>query len=83
MEIRDAVLGWKIVRVGDRVRLESEAEGRVVCDFDHDEHAADFARSEWQYLEKGILVETEQLGLIHLPEDDAGLELIQRGSGSE
>jgi hypothetical protein len=70
----------KLVRLGDRVRLESDAEGRVVCDFDHDEHAPDFARSEWQYLNKGVLIETEKFGLIHLPEDDPGLELVQRGS---
>ena len=70
----------KPVRVGDRVRLESDAEGRVVCDFDHDEHDVGFARSEWQYLKKGVLIETEKFGLIHLPEDDPGLELIERGS---
>ena len=69
-----------LVRVGDRVRLESGAEGRVVCDFDHDEHAPGFARSEWQYLKEGVLIETEQYGLIHLPADDANLELIQRAN---
>ena len=69
-----------LVRVGDRVRLESGAEGRVVCDFDHDEHAAGFSRSEWQYLKDGVLIDTEQYGLIYLPEPDSDLELIQRGS---
>jgi hypothetical protein len=72
----------KLVRVGDRVRLASDAEGRVVCDFDHDEHAAEFARSEWQYLKKGVLIETEQFGLIHFPEDDPGLEIVRRESES-
>lgn len=64
------------VRVGDKVRLWRGNVGRVVCSLDSSSFSEEFPGEEWSYLERGVLVQTAEAGLIHLPEPDPSLDLI-------
>ncbi len=62
------------VKVGDHVKLPGNITGIVSCSIDTDEYTAEYARNDWEYLENGIMVNTEELGLIHFREKDGVLE---------
>jgi hypothetical protein len=74
------------VMLGDRVRYGTTGTlGRVVGIVDAGEFAHGYPSSEWSYLEEGVLVESDQFGLIHYQSElDADVELDSRESpGSE
>lgn len=68
------------IKVGDRVRLGINCYGTVICSIDDNEYDSSYPLSEWGYLEKGILVSSPQLGIIHFSEEDEDLELLSRSS---
>lgn len=66
------------VMVGDRVKLWEGCFGIVVCSIDDDEYTADYRREDWSYLRSGVLVNSEQGGLIHYLEPESTFELVER-----
>ncbi|HEX2253726.1 MAG TPA: hypothetical protein VHQ65_10715 [Thermoanaerobaculia bacterium] len=64
--------------LGDQVRLGQSENGVVVCSVDTDEFSEKYPRQEWLELERGILVEFENLGLIHYADPEESLELVNR-----
>lgn len=70
--------------LGDRVRLgENPAyEGVVVFSLDSGEFSDRFARSDWEYLGGGVLIEFQGLGLIHYTVAEPGLVLMARRRSS-
>ncbi len=66
------------IHLGDRVNLGGGASGSVVCSIDTGEFTPEFTAEDWSYLQRGVLVESPQLGLIHYPEDTAELTLLNR-----
>lgn len=64
------------IRLGDKVAIGSGISGTVVFSIDTDEFAPGFPKAVWAYLERGIMVETEQAGLIYLTEPDEDTEII-------
>ena len=65
-------------RIGDRVMLGSTEKGTVVCSLDSGEYSDRYSRVEWAYLSRGILVEFENLGLVHYAEPEPALSLERR-----
>ncbi len=65
-------------RCGDRVRLWESVEGTVVCSLDTGEFSAAYAKAEWDYLRRGVLIHSLQTGLIHYLEPEATFELRER-----
>lgn len=65
------------IRLNDKLKLSNSDVGVVVCNIDGNEYSDKYPRSDWQYLARGILVETEQAGLIHLTSDMKELENIE------
>jgi hypothetical protein len=68
------------VKVGDRVLVEGNVSGIVVCDFEKSKCMPGY--EEW--LEKveltgggrltsGVLIATTDMGLVHYPEEDAAI----------
>jgi hypothetical protein len=55
---------WRM-RLGDAVADRAGLKGRVVANIDRDEFSAECPKEEWAYLNRGLLVETEEAGLIH------------------
>ena len=68
----------KTVRIGDHVKLWDGCFGKVVAIFDSREFEPGYLKNEWGYLEHGILVESDQAGLIHYLEPEPTMELIRR-----
>ena len=64
--------------LGDRVRLGESEDGVVVCSLDTDEFSDRYPRQEWLMLRRGILVEFENLGLIHYADPEDSLVLVSR-----
>lgn len=64
-----------IVRLGDRVRFAPRLHGVVVCSVDTDEYSENYPKDQWaSYLKQGILVDTTEIGLVHLEENDVSLQ---------
>lgn len=67
------------VRLWDRVQWGS-GPGFVVFSIDADEYSPRFPKANWSYLERGIMVDCAQAGLVHEHEDPPCMELVARGS---
>lgn len=64
-----------MVRLGDRVRFEPNLTGVVVCSVDTSEYMEKYPRDQWaSYLKHGVLIETVEIGLVHLEENDVALQ---------
>ena len=64
-----------LVRLGDHVRFEPNLTGIVVCSVDTEEFSDKYPRTQWaSYLRKGILIETAEIGMVHLEENDVALQ---------
>ena len=53
------------MRLGDTVSDRAGLKGRVVANIDRNEFGPECPRNEWAYLNRGILVEMEEAGLVH------------------
>jgi hypothetical protein len=58
----------KEVLLGDRIQLWDGLAGTVVCLLEERRSIPDFNFAEWAYLAKGIVVETDEAGLVHYEE---------------
>jgi hypothetical protein len=70
----------QLVRLGDRVHLWKGAGGIVVCSLDTNEFSDEYKEEEWSYLQKGVLIASPQVGLIHYTEPEHGFQLICRAN---
>jgi hypothetical protein len=70
-------INGQAIKVGDHVLVENGIPGVVVCDFDNQESLEEYA--DWSpsvelhgggTLASGVLIKTEELGLLHYPEED-------------
>ncbi|EHB88912.1 hypothetical protein [Aggregatibacter aphrophilus] len=59
------------IKLGDIVKL-SNNNGVVVAIIDDDLYSENYTKKDWEYLEKGLLVNFDEYGLIHYiePEED-------------
>ena len=73
----------KPIKVGDKVVVEGDVDGVVVCDFDSGTSLDGF--SDWDSsvklesggnLSSGVLIQTEKLGLLHYPEEDEDIVFV-------
>ena len=70
----------QIVRINDRVELWQGCIGVVVCSMDSDDYSPEYPRAEWEYLKSGVLVNSEETGLIHYLEADEDFRLLERAT---
>lgn len=63
------------LQIGDRIRVQGMV-GVVVALIPEGEFAPDLPAEEWAYLETGIMVATEEAGLVHYPSLE-GIEIDQ------
>ena len=66
------------VMLHDRVRLWPGCTGTVVSSIDDEQYSAQYPKEEWEYMKKGVLIDSDQAGLIHYVEPEPSLELIAR-----
>jgi hypothetical protein len=68
----------KLIRLGDRVLIANHVTGIVVFSIDTDEYSPEFPKEDWEYLGSGIMVQTENAGLIYIAKlDDESIEIIE------
>ena len=68
------------VRVGDKLELWMGCSGVVVASMDSESYSDSYPESEWAYLQHGILVVTEQVGLLHYTNPEPTMRLLDRGA---
>lgn len=71
----------EVARVGDAVSELDGLRGTVVCSIDTAEYSVSYPKAQWSYLKEGIMIEFDQIGLVHYV-DPAGLIFIDRGSSA-
>ncbi len=52
-------------RVGDTVLIDGKYKGTVVALIDANAYSAEAPKEQWEYLEQGVLINTDFGGLIH------------------
>jgi hypothetical protein len=71
----------KLIKVGDRLRVGDDwAVGIVVCSMDTGDYSPGYPKEAWEYLEHGIMVDTNKAGLIHYVENDDSVEIVDSNS---
>ncbi|QPJ62782.1 MAG: hypothetical protein G3M70_13210 [Candidatus Nitronauta litoralis] len=71
------------IRLGDKVvfpREVPDSYGIVVFSIDTDEYSAEYPKKGWEYLEKGVMIDTTWGGLVHYSEPSDEFELVERNS---
>ena len=68
----------KQVLLGDKVHLDGGITGTVMCSIDDGIYTSEYLESQWEYLKKGVMVFSEQAGLIHYAEWNEDCMLIER-----
>jgi hypothetical protein len=66
------------VMILDRVMLWPGCVGTVVSSIDDGQYSSEYPKEEWDYLKKGVLIKSDQAGLIHYIEPEPTFELIAR-----
>ncbi|MBI3898505.1 MAG: hypothetical protein HY308_09445 [Gammaproteobacteria bacterium] len=73
------------INVGDHVLVEGNVRGTVVCDYDKRECLDGY--DSWLTKEElvgggtlssGVMIETDELGFLHYPEDDDDILIISQ-----
>jgi hypothetical protein len=66
----------RLIYIGDRVRFSGGITGTVVFSLDTDEFSPEFPKQDWNYLGSGIMVRTDEAGLVYLKEGSADLAIV-------
>jgi hypothetical protein len=68
------------IKVGDRLKLWDGCTGVVVCSIDDNEYTESYTKDNWEYLNEGILINSDAAGLIHYTEPEDAFLLIKRAT---
>jgi hypothetical protein len=67
------------VMLGDKVVLTAGMTGVVVAVIEAGQYSSRYNASEWEYLAKGVLVESPEAGLVHYDNIGSDFSLVERG----
>jgi hypothetical protein len=60
------------------VLVANHVTGLVVFSIDTDEYSLEFPKEDWEHLGRGIMVQTENAGLIYIEKlDDESIEIVE------
>ena len=65
----------RLPRIGDRVATEDGLHGRIVVDIDMAQSAEGFDAAAWAYLGTGLMIETDEIGLLHVTDRESVIAL--------
>jgi hypothetical protein len=57
------------IHLGDIIEVRGRLRGVVVCVIDDGEFTADYPKAEWAYLERGVLLDTAEAGVVHCTDE--------------
>ena len=63
-------------QIGDVFEYSDGTKGIVVCSMDLGQYSDEHPKEKWSYLEKGIIVDTEAMGLVHYTEPDSDMSFV-------
>lgn len=66
--------------VGDTIEMVSREIGTVVASLDSGNYSDDYPKSDWEYLNEGLLVDSDSFGLLHFTDNSELVRLVRRGS---
>lgn len=72
----------ELVELGDYLELSSDMTGFIVAIIEDSKYSKSYPKEEWDYLEHGILVLSNQVGLIHYPYISEEINLINKDTAS-
>jgi ribosome-dependent ATPase len=67
------------VLIGDKV-IADNSVGKIVCIISDNQFPLEFPKKFWDYLKTGVLIETEDMGLVHYPIIDQDVRFVERNS---
>lgn len=56
--------------IGDNVITTDGQEGKVVCNIEDSKYSPHYPKSEWDYLATGLLIMSNEIGLVYYPSID-------------
>lgn len=68
----------KKVKFGDRLELWPGSRGKVVAVIDEERFSTDYPKASWDYLKTGVLILSDEIGLIHYVEPEETFVLVSR-----
>lgn len=68
----------ELVELSDHVELSGNMTGVIVVIIEDSKYSKSYPKEEWGYLECGILVLSDQAGLIHYPHIPKEIKLINK-----
>ncbi|CBG89104.1 hypothetical protein [Citrobacter rodentium] len=68
------------ILLGDIVTLGGGMTGIVVCNFEEGWFTQDFDKDEWRDYTTGVMIASNQAGLVYYPEESVDLSLIRRAT---
>ncbi len=71
------------IKVGDKVKLWEGCFGEVVASIDEGDYSTGYPKFDWDYLKKGVLINSDEAGLIHYLEPEKTLILLKRAENED
>jgi len=68
----------ELIELGDSIELSCDLTGVVVGIVDDSKFSESHPKDEWDYLKKGVLILSDQAGLIHYPDIIEDIKLIKK-----
>lgn len=68
----------EVIKAGDNVKILDNLPGVIAFCKTNEEFSPDYPREEWNYVKAGIMIATEEKGLIHLEDHLHEVEFIRR-----
>lgn len=68
----------ELIELGDSIELSSDMTGVVVGIIEESKFTNLYPKEEWDYLDSGLLVLSDQAGLIHYPDITEDMKLIEK-----
>ncbi|EXB28357.1 hypothetical protein J537_0569 [Acinetobacter baumannii 1437282] len=68
----------ELIELGDSIDLSSDITGIIVGIIEESKFSSQFPKEEWGYLDRGLLVLSDQAGLIHYPDITEDMKLIKK-----
>lgn len=68
----------ELIELGDSIELSSDITGIIVGIIEESKFSNQYPKEEWDYLGSGLLVLSNQAGLIHYPKISEDIKLIKK-----
>ncbi|ESK54892.1 hypothetical protein [Acinetobacter tjernbergiae] len=68
----------EMIDLDDYVELSGDMTGIIVIIVEDSKYSKSYPKEEWGYLERGLLILSNQAGLIHIPEISGNIKLISK-----